>query len=564
MLGNTPVQRINIQLESDKSFALFLRFADAEGNAEDTTSATVRLVAVQPQHQGGAVALTATAVEEDHAQGRVKFLLQASDLDLEPGSYPYDITLVTESEYSIPVLKGELLIGSNTDADTSNIYSDVDPGSELLVTLSNGNTVDVCLNNLPGKQGNTGPAGPKGDPTGVFIQVDQPGNPGAEPPHFPLWVDTDDEPPTRSALLIVQSNDPGTPDVGTVFWYDTSYGPIAPDPAPPGSVRIKSGNISAWQTTDTSRAVNEMQELGMNSVLLPVRVSATTVSDPWPWIDAADLAYSHQQFDALPEGTKVFVEPYPWIDNGNQSETLWNPSSMNDWFTFWGNACETIAEEFPDTYGFFISSNMPYMEKAEYFSQWQTIVNRVRAKTSAKLTYRTNWWFTATWDPPSQAAFQATIDNPVWGEVDLITCSAYFELTDTPSPSADEIAAQLHGASYNNRGQNVVEEITRFHKRWGKPVFFGELSCPHWPLALTAPWDPDVSAGAPPGPEDPANANWDHMVQRNMYEAYVREFSKFPWWEGFSVFNIGHPYADSGYVLETTAKSFLRNLGTTG
>lgn len=147
-LGNTVRRETNISLEASKSFAFGIRFVDGAGVALDVSDAVVRLVSTQPTYMGEAEVFS---VEAEHiGTGLVRFSLQAEDLALDPGSYPYDVTLVPATGYSVPILKGAFEIGSNTDTDTTNFYSDVQVGSDVTVELGNGGLVEVTIERVDG------------------------------------------------------------------------------------------------------------------------------------------------------------------------------------------------------------------------------------------------------------------------------------------------------------------------------------------------------------------------------------------------------------------------------
>lgn len=158
-LGNAPRRTTVVALEAGKSFAFELEFVHDTGLAYDLTGCTLRLVLAQPQHKGGAVLLTENAVVLAPLLGEAQFELQAADLALAEGEYPFAITLVTADGYSVPVDKGIFDIRANVDATTTNVYTGVDVSQGLKVTLGTGNRVTVELTSLPGPQGIPGPQG---------------------------------------------------------------------------------------------------------------------------------------------------------------------------------------------------------------------------------------------------------------------------------------------------------------------------------------------------------------------------------------------------------------------
>lgn len=191
-LGNTPARHHVFQLEQNKSFAFLMKFhlkevVDDVYLPYSLEGAAVRMVVRAPEHLGSEVVLELTAAEVDADAGAVRFSMQAADLDMEPGEYRYDITLLTSIGYSVPVMKGLLVIGSNADEYSSNVYSFTDPGTVFSIEIHNGATVEVAIKNPDFLRG------PQGDPAGIYVQASTPG-PDSPLEYTALWVDTDEDP----------------------------------------------------------------------------------------------------------------------------------------------------------------------------------------------------------------------------------------------------------------------------------------------------------------------------------------------------------------------------------
>ena len=159
-LGNTPLRQTNFHLDRGKSYAFTVSFVDKFQEPLDMTASVLRLVVEEPKHWGGANAFPPkTAFEEDPVNGILRFQLQASDLLLEPAEYPYDVTLVPDMGYSSPILKGFFIIGGNTDDDVSNKYTGVDLSNGLVVTMDQGNAINICMDYAIGLKGDKGEQG---------------------------------------------------------------------------------------------------------------------------------------------------------------------------------------------------------------------------------------------------------------------------------------------------------------------------------------------------------------------------------------------------------------------
>ena len=149
-LGNTPRQETNIAVEANKSYAFGVWFKAADKTPVDLTGSELRFVATESAYHSGAEVISLVAIPMLDQPDMQQFEFQAEDLALDPGSYTYDITLVPPSGYSIPILKGQMEIGPNSDQDVSNTFSDISTGTDIIVELSGKDVVEVTVERVDG------------------------------------------------------------------------------------------------------------------------------------------------------------------------------------------------------------------------------------------------------------------------------------------------------------------------------------------------------------------------------------------------------------------------------
>ena len=274
----------------------------------------------------------------------------------------------------------------------------------------------------------------------------------------------------------------------------------------------------------------------------------TAADDSYPTIDQDSLEFARSVYATISNQVNIIIEPYPWVANGTISETLIDPSNVSQWFNNWYDCLDTIANEFPDLWGIYIASNFVELERQTV--QWLSLINEYRLNHTGRILYRTNWWVTATWDTGSgstTAKYLAKLSNSLFGAVDVIAVSGYFELTDTDSPTYDECLAALQATTVFGRGQNVVAEVKALAAAWNKPYIFGELGVPARNDGALNPWNPDVSAVP------------NTTIQEVVLKAYINSFSDDPLFYGASLFVIAHP-TSTPYTLETSAASYWTGL----
>jgi hypothetical protein len=150
VLGNTPTQPVDFFLERAKSFAFCVKLQDDQGTAIDLTGSVIRMAMAPPRRVGGSTVYF-TADNDTGVIGLSQFRLQTTDLDLQPGEYPYDITLVTPEQYALPLAKGTFTVGMNyEDYALYSIYDFADPDQWITFTIKNNATIKTVIKNAPG------------------------------------------------------------------------------------------------------------------------------------------------------------------------------------------------------------------------------------------------------------------------------------------------------------------------------------------------------------------------------------------------------------------------------
>ena len=235
----------------------------------------------------------------------------------------------------------------------------------------------------------------------------------------------------------------------------------------------KSGNVSVFGRKTFSDVYNAINKLNINTVTYPILIEAVDENDSNPVINQESYDEAKEVVPQLIEkGYKVIIEPYPYIAEGTVVETDWNPTDVDLWFTNWNNELTDIAT-FADSInakGLYIASNLIQLES--YIDKWTTVIENVRKAFSGNVIYRTNWWITASWAPELIDAYEAKLNNPIFGLVDVIAIASYFELTDNENATVEELIANIYHVSLYDRGQNIYQEIKNFYDKWNKANIF--------------------------------------------------------------------------------------------
>lgn len=301
--------------------------------------------------------------------------------------------------------------------------------------------------------------------------------------------------------------------------------------------KIKSGNLSTDYTIDT--ALGDIKKLGLNTVNVPVVININSLKSSDMSIDINSKNRAISLIKILKKNhINVILKPYPWISNGSLPETDWKPTDINAFFWNWKTkVLSSLITEIATPYSvdaLIISSNMVNMEYAQGY--WLDTIAFARKSYPGLITYKTTWWYTSTSDKTSIEDYNKKLNNTLFSKLDFISVGAYFELSDKPTNTVDNLVKTLTKTQVSNRNENVEKELENFNIKWGNPLYFAELGFPSRNLAAQHPWDPNPSNIINP------------VEQANCFEAYRKVFEKKDWLLGFSVFAIGQHGADKHYL----------------
>lgn len=315
----------------------------------------------------------------------------------------------------------------------------------------------------------------------------------------------------------------------------------------------RSGSLYAWDTKDIDKIMGEIREMRLNTINVPVAIYINA-------LDSNSMNLSQESMeDAIKlikelhkEGVSVILEPYPIMNDSELNETSWNPSDINSFFWNWKTTViQPLLEKVAipqNVFAFNISSNLVNMEYASGY--WMDTVDFVKdSGYKGQVTYRTNWWYTADWAEETKQDYLRRLNNPLFGKLDFISISAYFELNEKKEPTIKELEKNLKSTNVYGRGQNVFEEVKKFHEVWGKPIFFGELGSSRKEYAASQPWS------------DLYDKKDNPIEQSNLFEAYRRVFQDEEWVMGMSVFHIGFESSFTPYYPTKETKRVIANWG---
>lgn len=311
--------------------------------------------------------------------------------------------------------------------------------------------------------------------------------------------------------------------------------------------KIKSINLSTDYEID--QALKDVKLLKANTVNIPIVIRIPSLTSNEMIIDEYSKEKAIKLIKILKKNNiKVTLEAYPWIKNGSEYETEYNPEDKDKFFKDWKNILANLIDDIGNKYKADIiitGSNLTQLEI--YEDEWCEIINFTKDKFQGMVTYKTSWWYTATWDDESINKYDEKLNNKLFSKVDFISIAAYFELSDKSENTVEELVNCLSSTSIYNRQQNVVKEVYNFYKKYNKEIYFGELGFPRKDYAASHPWNSYVSEVE------------NNKEQARCFEAYRKVFENKKYIKGFSVFALGQKGEDKNYYPSKESVEVISN-----
>ena len=299
--------------------------------------------------------------------------------------------------------------------------------------------------------------------------------------------------------------------------------------------KIKSVNLST--DYEIEQVLKDIKELNVNAVNVPIVIEIPNLVSNDIKIDEYSKEKAIKLVKILKkQNLKVNLEPYPWINNGSDYETEYNPKDKDKFFSSWKNILKSLIEDVGNKYNVDVIITASNLSKLEsYEDNWCEIIDFVKHEFSGLVTYKTQWWYTAKWDEDTIEKYNDKLNNQIFSHIDFISIAAYFELSSKRENTVDELVNYLRATEIYNRKQDVVKEIYNFYKKYNKKIYFGELGFPRSDYAAFHPWNDLVS--------DIEN----DKEQARCFEAYKRVFEDKDYIKGFSVFAVGKKGEDKRF-----------------
>ncbi|MCY7408816.1 MAG: hypothetical protein LH473_00955 [Chitinophagales bacterium] len=208
---------------------------------------------------------------------------------------------------------------------------------------------------------------------------------------------------------------------------------------------------------------------------------------------AASIKLAHQN------GLQVVIKPQIWMHNGFTGDLMF--ASDDEWKKFEQSYTNYIFQLLPladslHAEMFCLGNELDsfVMQRTAY---WSHLIDTARTVFHGKLVYAENW--------------DCYDKFPLWSKLDYIGTNAYFPLSDSKTPTTDELIGKWKIYS---------EQLQKYSQRFSKPILFTEYGYRSIDFATEEPWDSYHSAAS------------NYEAQKNAYEAFYKTFWNQEWCAG--------------------------------
>ncbi len=199
---------------------------------------------------------------------------------------------------------------------------------------------------------------------------------------------------------------------------------------------------------------------------------------------------------------KIMLKPQIWMSGSwvgeftTDSESKWKEweDSYIEYILLYAN----IAEEYGvEMLCIGTEFKIAMQERTQY---WYDLIDKVRSVYSGKLTYSSNW--------------DAYMNVPIWDKLDYIGISAYFPLSEMPTPSHKEL---------KKKWKPTIKALENFSKKHKKDILFTEFGYLSLDGCAGKTWILEKE-------RDKHEAN--HQAQANAFHCLFDTFWEKDWWAG--------------------------------
>ena len=253
-----------------------------------------------------------------------------------------------------------------------------------------------------------------------------------------------------------------------------------------------------------------------------------TSSDPHrdPARTATDAALRQviTQIHRLGMGVVLLTPLFP--DDGTWEGAI-QPQDVDAWFAHWREILLHYAQLAEETGVEVLLLGSELATLRARSEDWNRLIVAVRSQFHGRISYSVNFW-------ANRDEYAEVMAMTQWRHLDYIGVTGYFELTESPDPTIEELEAGW----YSDRvGQNVMADLEALSREYEKPVVFWEIGYQSKDGTSMYPWN------------FPRPGKVDEGEQADAWTAFLNAFSGKEWFKGYGIYaeHVGLPPNPLGY-----------------
>jgi len=287
---------------------------------------------------------------------------------------------------------------------------------------------------------------------------------------------------------------------------------------------------------DINLSLENAEDIGIDTINLSVRINIDSVISSKAELSSVEKENLKSSLERISdEGYKIFIELFPWINNGKEVKTEYSPENAKVFFRTWEKSINGVLEICSDyeIEGLLIENN--FISLYGYEDEWKRIIKMVKEKTTTKIDFKVNWWYNADWDSESYEYYDSLFELSYLEDVDFINIPAYFELVDKPTENVEKLMEAWKSSTRYDRKQPIYEQIKSLSEHYNKKIFFGEVGYTYNSGTTVEPWNYSF------------DSEINEKEQLAAFEAFFQTFKDSEFVLGYSLFQIGKE--DSRYYF---------------
>ena len=204
--------------------------------------------------------------------------------------------------------------------------------------------------------------------------------------------------------------------------------------------------------------------------------------------------------DAHSQGLKVMLKPHLWIKHGSFTGDVKFDSAEDweiweeDYLNYILKYAKLAEQESVEMFCFGTELKTWFLNRPD---SWEVMIQDIRKVYSGELTYAGNW--------DGYKLF------PFWDQLDYIGVDAYFPLSNSTTPSVDELSAGW---------KEWMTEMEKLSKRFNRKILFTEFGYRNIDYTASKPWESYKVVGQ------------NDQAQKNAYIALFENVWDEPWMAG--------------------------------